>query len=153
MFSSIFCLIHINPSKEYVVYAQQRSDFVTAVLVADESYPSRVAFDVVKRTLDQLDDTMVVQPNAVTKDFCMKSFNAEVQKILTQFQDPSKADNITKVKKELDDIKGVMLDNIEKLLSRGETIDSLVDKSDELSTSAKMFYKTARKNNSCCTIL
>jgi hypothetical protein len=39
---------------------------------------------------------------------------------------------------------------MEGLLKRGEKLDDLVQKSDELSTQSKMFYKTAKKNNQCC---
>ena len=36
------------------------------------------------------------------------------------------------------------------LLERGEKLDDLVAKSDELSAQSKMFYKTAKKTNACC---
>ena len=36
------------------------------------------------------------------------------------------------------------------LLERGEKLDDLVSKSDELSAQSKMFYKTAKKTNACC---
>jgi len=35
-------------------------------------------------------------------------------------------------------------------LERGEKLDDLVAKSQGLSDASKMFYKTARKTNSCC---
>jgi len=38
------------------------------------------------------------------------------------------------------------------VLERGEKLDSLVEKSNALSTQSKMFYKSAKKTNSCCTI-
>jgi vesicle-associated membrane protein 7 len=40
--------------------------------------------------------------------------------------------NITKVKNQLGGIKNVMVDNIDKVLGRGESIDTLVTKTDEL---------------------
>jgi len=39
---------------------------------------------------------------------------------------------------------------IEAVLERGEKLDDLVAKSEGLSAQSKMFYKTARKTNSCC---
>ena len=41
---------------------------------------------------------------------------------------------------------------IDNLLERGEKLDSLVERSDDLSKQSKMFYKQARKTNSCCVV-
>ncbi|KAG8095385.1 hypothetical protein GUJ93_ZPchr0012g21427 [Zizania palustris] len=42
---------------------------------------------------------------------------------------------------------------IDSVLARGERLDSLVEKSSDLSAALQMFYKQAKKANSCCTIL
>merc|ERR1711976_49027 len=41
-------------------------------------------------------------------------------------------DNIGAVKSQIEDVKGVMVQNIEKVLERGEKIELLVDKTDRL---------------------
>ena len=38
------------------------------------------------------------------------------------------------------------------VLERGEKLDNLVERSDELSKQSKLFYKQARKTNSCCVV-
>ena len=43
-----------------------------------------------------------------------------------------------------------MHQNIEELLARGETLESLMEKSDDLSSSSVKFYTTAKRNNQCC---
>ena len=58
-----------------------------------------------------------------------------------------------KVQQELDDTKVVLHKTIEGVLQRGEKLDSLVDKSEALSSSSRMFYKQAKKTNSCCVIM
>jgi synaptobrevin homolog YKT6 len=50
-----------------------------------------------------------------------------------------------RVQAELDETKVVLHKTIESLLERGDKLDSLVQRSDALSTQSKMFYKTARK--------
>lgn len=55
-----------------------------------------------------------------------------------------------RVQKELDETKIVLHKTMESLLARGEKLDDLVAKSDELSSASKTFYKTAKKTNSCC---
>ncbi len=42
---------------------------------------------------------------------------------------------------------------IEAVLQRGEKLDDLVSKSEDLGLQSKTFYKTARKTNACCTYL
>ena len=73
--------------------------------------------------------------------------------LLKQFQDPSQADQLTKIMHELEQTKTVLHETIEAALERGQKIDSLVDKSNDLSGSSKMFYKTAKKQNQCCTFM
>ena len=43
-----------------------------------------------------------------------------------------------------------MVENIDKVLARGEKIDDLVQRSSELNDSTKQFYKKSKKMNSCC---
>jgi synaptobrevin family protein YKT6 len=47
----------------------------------------------------------------------------------------------------------VLHKTIESMLERGEKLDALVDKSTDLSMASQMFYKQARKTNSCCKMM
>ena len=51
----------------------------------------------------------------------------------------------------LPQLKSVMLKNMEDLMQRGETLESLEDKSADLSMMGKKFAREARKNNECCS--
>jgi synaptobrevin family protein YKT6 len=67
-------------------------------------------------------------------------------------QDPARYDQIIKIQNELDDTTVVLHQTIDNLLERGEKLDNLVERSDDLSRQSKMFYKQARKTNSCCVV-
>ena len=54
--------------------------------------------------------------------------------------------------RELDNIKYIMVENIDTLLKRGENLDNLVERTDHLSEESKIFYKRTKKMNSCCNI-
>ena len=41
-------------------------------------------------------------------------------------------DNVTALQSQVQEVKGVMAQNIEKVIQRGERLDDLVDKTDEL---------------------
>ncbi|KAJ8421798.1 hypothetical protein Cgig2_000305 [Carnegiea gigantea] len=72
---------------------------------------------------------------------------------LTKFQDPAQADKILKIQRELDETKIILHKTIDSVLERGEKLDTLVEKSSDLSAASQMFYKQAKKTNQCCTIL
>lgn len=42
---------------------------------------------------------------------------------------------------------------IDNVLERGEKLDDLVSKSQDLSSQSKVFYKQAKKTNSCCVVM
>jgi synaptobrevin family protein YKT6 len=65
-------------------------------------------------------------------------------------QDPTKADAMSRVQEEIDQTKIVMHNTIAAVLDRGEKLDDLVEKSENLSAQSKMFYTQARKMNKCC---
>ncbi|CAK9440434.1 uncharacterized protein LODBEIA_P45340 [Lodderomyces beijingensis] len=46
---------------------------------------------------------------------------------------------------EVEEVRQLMMDNINKLLSRGDKIDSLVDQTDRLNTSSSLFQKKAQQ--------
>ncbi len=60
------------------------------------------------------------------------------------FNDNPQADNLGKVKSQIEDVKGVMVENIEKVLARGEKIELLVDKTEQLNSSAKKFQRASK---------
>ncbi|XWV24651.1 hypothetical protein QJ856_gp1133 [Tupanvirus deep ocean] len=57
------------------------------------------------------------------------------------------------IQKELDDIKYIMVDNIDSLLKRGEKMDDLVLRTQYLSNESKKFYDRTKKLNRCCVII
>ncbi|KAM6235118.1 synaptobrevin homolog YKT6 [Porphyrio hochstetteri] len=72
---------------------------------------------------------------------------------LSKYQNPRDADPMTRVQAELDETKIILHNTMESLLERGEKLDDLVSKSEVLGAQSKAFYKTARKQNSCCDIM
>ncbi|XP_031096672.1 putative vesicle-associated membrane protein 726 [Ipomoea triloba] len=58
---------------------------------------------------------------------------------------PDEIDKLAKVKAQVNEVKGVMMENIEKVLDRGEKIELLVDKTDDLRSQAQDFRKQGTK--------
>ena len=53
-------------------------------------------------------------------------------------------DAIGRAQREIDDVKGIMTQNIERVLERGERLDLLIDKTDRLGGSARDFRFRSR---------
>ncbi|KAL7614157.1 hypothetical protein Lser_V15G06084 [Lactuca serriola] len=58
---------------------------------------------------------------------------------------PEEISKVAKVKAQVSEVKGVMMENIEKVLDRGEKIELLVDKTDNLRNQAQDFKKQGTK--------
>lgn len=73
-------------------------------------------------------------------------FNTELKKLMVEYgtTQNGKADAIQNVQGEIDNVRGIMHQNIETLLERGERIDLLVDKTDRLGGSASEFRIRSR---------
>ena len=54
------------------------------------------------------------------------------------------SNKVASVQQQVSEVKEIMMDNIEKVLDRGEKIELLVDKSDALRFEAANFHKTGR---------
>ncbi|QSS67016.1 SNARE Ykt6 [Histoplasma capsulatum] len=62
-------------------------------------------------------------------------------------------DRITGIQDQLDDVKRVMHKTIDEALRKGEKLDSLIAKSDNLSMQSRAFAAQAKKQNSCCVVM
>ena len=60
--------------------------------------------------------------------------------ILQKWQDPQTADSILKVQNELDETKQIVSETLEKILDRGQKLDDLVSRSNELSEQSKGYF-------------
>jgi synaptobrevin family protein YKT6 len=76
----------------------------------------------------------------------------QLEDYLVKYQDPASADKVTKIQNDLEETTQILHKTIDSVLERGVKLDSLVEKSDDLSRQSKMFYKQAKKTNSCCVV-
>ncbi|KAF0982168.1 hypothetical protein FDP41_012029 [Naegleria fowleri] len=136
---------------ELTGYVQKTKDGLSCVVVTDKDYPFRVAFDLVRHTLRDFTDWRTQQTLSSRNDDPAQ-YTATIKDLMTKFQDPTQADKILKLKKDLEETKEILHQTLEKLMERGTHIDKLIEQTNELSEGAKEFYRKTRKNN-CCSIL
>ncbi|MCO5570923.1 hypothetical protein L7F22_024653 [Adiantum nelumboides] len=135
---------------EYMVHAYNRNG-LCGVAFVDAQYPMRSAFSVLTKVLDEYQKAFGNSWQNVQSD------NSDtwpyLDEALGKYQDPTEADKLLKIQKELDETKHILHKTIDSVLERGEKLDSLVEKSSDLSLASQVFYKQAKKTNQCCTIL
>ncbi|KAF8326890.1 vesicle membrane protein [Cantharellus anzutake] len=135
----------------YTFHAYNRggTEQLAATIIADQEYPVRPAFSLLQKILDEFATTI---PKTAYSNPSSISF-PQLQAYLEKYQDPRQADSILRVQQELDETKIILHKTIESVLERGTKLDDLVDRSNALSASSKVFYKKAKQQNSCCVIM
>jgi vesicle-associated membrane protein 7 len=72
------------------------------------------------------------------------AFNSTLKGLVSTYNDSPPEDSLGAAKKEIEDVRHIMTENIERVLERGERIDLLVDKTDRLGGSAREFRVRSR---------
>lgn len=135
-----------------VSYTQERhmfhvliSDGITFLAVAEETFGRRIPF----AFLEDIRGRFAGTYGGAAKEAVAYEYNTEFSRVLAEranyySSDPA-ADAINRVKGELQEVKHIMIENIEKVLERGERLDLLVDKTEALQDGALGFVRTARR--------
>ncbi|XP_074595940.1 YKT6 v-SNARE homolog [Brevipalpus obovatus] len=134
--------------QEYLCHAYVRADNLSAVIISDRDYPNRVAHTLLSKILDDFSAAYSPQVWSSATEESLK-FDA-LHVYLNKYQNPQEADAMTRLQRDLDETKIILHETISSLLQRGEKLDDLVAKSEDLSAQSKVFFKTARKTNQCC---
>ncbi|GIJ92068.1 hypothetical protein Asppvi_011043 [Aspergillus pseudoviridinutans] len=72
------------------------------------------------------------------------AFNSELRSLLQTYNTAPPSDSLASARREIDSVRDIMTENIERVLERGERIDLLVDKTDRLGGSAHDFRVRSR---------
>lgn len=74
------------------------------------------------------------------------AFNGRLKELMRESvgSEAGKNDAIGRAQREIDDARGIMTENIERVLERGERLDLLIDKTDRLGGSARDFRFRSR---------
>lgn len=132
----------------YMCHVYVRTDNLAGVLIADHEYPQRVAHTLITKILDEF--SAKISPDQWQTGTESSIDFSTLPSYLAKYQDPKEADSLTKMQNDLDETKIILKNTIEAVLERGEKLDDMVIKSENLSIQSKAFYKTAKKTNSCC---
>ena len=137
-----------------MIYAQSIANGnLVVVATSDQDYNARVAFSMLSQVSARFQDQF--KGKWESADHRTDNFITwpELDRTLAKYQDPTEADQILKIQKDIEETKIIMHTAIDQVLERGEKIDNLVAISGDLSTASKSFYKSAKKTNSSCCVV
>jgi synaptobrevin family protein YKT6 len=134
--------IHLltDPEHRYFIY-----------MVTDTNYTSSVAKMIMTDIKNDFNANYLMKLPSIKNDILINI--PLLTDIMTKYQESASYSRIEDVKGKIEDVKEIMIKNIELILERGEKIQTLVQKSTDLSESSKRFYKATRKLKRCCFIL
>jgi len=124
---------------------------VSCALLTDNDYPQRVAFNLCNLAVDNFLKEYEGSFKTYTTDQDLKV--AGLDALLTKYQDPEKADPVMKMQRDLEDTKQILVKSIDQILERGEKLENLAAKSQDLSFQSKAFMTNAEKMNKCCSYM
>ncbi|OVA13496.1 Synaptobrevin [Macleaya cordata] len=124
--------------EEYKVHSYNRNG-LCAVGFMDDHYPIRSAFSLLNKVLDEYQKNFGDSWRTVQADSTQPW--PYLNEALTKFQDPAEADKLLKIQRELDETKIILHKTIDSVLARGEKLDSLVEKSSDLSASSQRLFE------------
>ncbi|CAL5374439.1 unnamed protein product [Camellia sinensis] len=130
--------------EEYKVHSYNRNG-LCVVGFMDDHYPVRSAFSLLnkavtvfflEKVLDEYQKNFGDSWRTVQTDSTQPW--PYLNEALAKFQDPAEADKLLKIQRELDETKIILHKTIDSVLARGEKLDSLVEKSSDLSAASQV---------------
>ncbi|KAL8761554.1 MAG: hypothetical protein Q9184_002319 [Pyrenodesmia sp. 2 TL-2023] len=121
---------------------------LTYLVIASSNFGRRIPFGY----LVEIKKQFLARYNPETTDFASlppygaADFNSQLKALMISYgtTQSGKQDATSNVQADIDNVKGIMTENIERVLERGERIDLLVDKTDRLGVGAHDFRVRSR---------
>ncbi|XP_057484072.1 vesicle-associated membrane protein 722-like [Actinidia eriantha] len=115
-------------------------DGFTYCVVAAESAGRQIPMAFLDRTKEDFTKRCGGQAATAAANSLNREFGPKLKEQMQYCVDhPEEISKLAKVKAQVSEVKGVMMENIEKVLDRGEKIELLVDKTDNLRSQAQDF--------------
>ncbi|CAG8438704.1 2505_t:CDS:2 [Funneliformis mosseae] len=138
----------IPPNNSKLTYVYDRylfhyicEDGLTYMCMADDTFGRRIPFSFLQDIKERFLATYPKERANTALPYGMNEFSKVIAKQMEYFSNDPHADKIKQVHGEIEQVRDVMVHNIERVLERGERIELLVDKTDTLNQRAFAFKK------------
>ncbi|GFR41750.1 hypothetical protein Agub_g2505 [Astrephomene gubernaculifera] len=142
----------VNPESKFTIACDRHTfNFLvhngyTYLVVADEAYGRQIPFAFLERIRDEFEERYADKSRTSAAHSLDRSFGPRLKNHMEYcMAHPEEISKIAAVQKKVNEVKDVMVENIEKVLERGERIELLVDKTDDLRNQAEQFQRKGRQ--------
>ncbi|KAL8152644.1 hypothetical protein V2J09_010404 [Rumex salicifolius] len=136
---------HASYSHDRYVFHVKRTDGITVLCMAEDSAGRRIPF----AFLEEIHKSFVTTYGRSILTAPAYAMNDEFSRVLSQrieyYSNDPNSDSINRIKGELSQVRNVMIDNIDKVLERGERLELLVDKTSTMQRNIVRFKGQARR--------
>ncbi|CAN0900605.1 Vesicle-associated membrane protein 727 [Linum grandiflorum] len=152
---AVQCLQKLPPNSSKYTYSCDghtfnflKDDAFVFLCVADETVGRAVPFVFLERVKDDFKQRYATNikneehPLVDDDDDDLPKLKEHMQYCM---EHPEEISKLSKLKAQITEVKGIMMDNIEKVLDRGEKIELLVDKTENLQFQADSFQRQGRQ--------
>ena len=116
------------------------------LVVADEAYGRQIPFACLERIKDEFKSQYGGRATDAIAHSLDRSFGPKIKAQMEYCAaNPQELTKVSRVQAQVSEVKNIMMDNIEKVLDRGEKIELLVDKTENLRFQADNFHRTGRQ--------
>ncbi|KAK4756440.1 hypothetical protein SAY87_006567 [Trapa incisa] len=136
---------HVSYSQDRYIFHVKRIDGLSVLCMADDSAGRRIPF----AFLEDIHQRFVRTYARAVLSAQAYAMNDEFSRVLSQqiehYSNDPNADRINRLKGEMSQVRSVMINNIDKVLDRGERLELLVDKTANLQGNTIRFRKQSRR--------
>ena len=119
------------------------SEGLTYVCVADKVFDRQIAFAFLRELERQLQETGLKEKSMYVGPYALRQEFSSV--INTQLKRYTSGDKLSHLQGRVTEVTGIMTENIEKVVQRGEALDDLTDRSELLAHSSTDFRHSSTK--------
>ena len=160
-FFSRNCLESLKPGERYSInhegynvhaIVNEDNNLFAFYAFTDKDYPRRLAYKMLEEIQFEFKKAVGESWKNMKQDDKIKV--VKMEEVFHKYKDATKIDALTIANMKVEKVQGVLIDNMKQLLERQESLDAMVQKSEDLTQKTKIFYKNTDKMNSkCCTLI
>nr|GMD40980.1 vesicle-associated membrane protein 711 [Ipomoea batatas]GMD45796.1 vesicle-associated membrane protein 711 [Ipomoea batatas] len=136
---------NVSYSQDRYIFHVKRTDGLTVLCMADDVAGRRIPF----AFLEDIHQRFVKTFGRAVLSAQAYAMNNEFSRVLSQqieyYSNDPNADRINRIKGEMSQVRNVMIENIDKVLERGDRLELLVDKTETMQGNTFRFRKQARQ--------
>ncbi|QOY41570.1 Synaptobrevin [Cryptosporidium parvum] len=134
---------------EYTIFSYKWSDGLSISMICDDDFPARIAFSSIFEAYMNIKDKNQHELSLLDDKLIYRT----IFTILNKYKEPLISDAITESQIKIDKAREAINVSLKSFLDRGENLDELIQKSNDLSDSSKKLFKMSKKTKRpCCSL-